>query len=586
LNQIKNVRKYFIIRNFFVFFLAFTVPTIIAGIFLLFGSFQSSRDEAIKRLEQTISLVQENLETLTSESKMANLYVEESNLITMSRMMKATYVDYADSLQIRQFSSFFNSLVNSRPYTDSIYLYLVDNQDRFYSSTKNFSALSMFEDKLWIDSLMNSKVKTWIERRKKIDYAFEKPNDVLTIFNRFSSFDGGTAINYSFSYIENLYSTMMYFQDQTIMVFDSSGQEMIQTSFSDSSISSEKFYEILINTDVNGIVEYSGKRYVLRRHKFEPFSLEIATFLPWSSVLKNSFIGALDSLIIIALIVFITMLLAYLIALKNYNDLNKVIRILESVDKKIKLPQLKANERDMYSKILHNIIKIFVEKDYLQVQLSEQKFKQKVAELQALQYQINPHFLYNTLQTINFEIMGISGGEQTKANQMIENLSSIVRYSLQGMESKVPFEKEIEFCKRYVDIQSQRYQSKFKVIWRIDEHVSSSYVPRLLIQPLIENSILHGIVNNKQITIKIQISIRNEIMNIIVGDNGAGIEGKKLSEIRNLLKYPEVDFNNPHIGLINCACRLKLEYNKESSIKIYSKSNSGTVVILSFRCNR
>ena len=109
-------------------------------------------------------------------------------------------------------------------------------------------------------------------------------------------------------------------------------------------------------------------------------------------------------------------------------------------------------KKDMYSQILQNIIRIFLENDYLQVQLSERKYRQKAAELQALQYQINPHFLFNTLQTIHYEILDVTNGQPSKANLMIEWLSDLLRFALGSPDSKVTLQEEIDNCMKYVPV--------------------------------------------------------------------------------------------------------------------------------------
>lgn len=145
-------------------------------------------------------------------------------------------------------------------------------------------------------------------------------------------------------------------------------------------------------------------------------------------------------------------------------------------NKKQPLPQVEYNNRDMYSQILHNIIRIFIENNYLQVQLSERKYRLQTAQLQALQYQINPHFLYNTLQTINYEILSLTAGRQTQANSMVENLSDIMRFSLESGDSMVSLKEEIENCRKYIRIQQARYDNGFQVVWDVEDMLLSNMV--------------------------------------------------------------------------------------------------------------
>ena len=125
------------------------------------------------------------------------------------------------------------------------------------------------------------------------------------------------------------------------------------------------------------------------------------------------------------------------------------------------------------------------------IQLSERRYRQVVAELVALQYQINPHFLFNTLQSINFEILNITQ-KPIFVNTMIEHLSEILRYSLENPLQMANIGEEIEFTKKYIEIQRYRFDENFDVTWDYDEDILNHKTLRLLLQPIIENSINYG----------------------------------------------------------------------------------------------
>lgn len=233
------------------------------------------------------------------------------------------------------------------------------------------------------------------------------------------------------------------------------------------------------------------------------------------------------------------------------------------------------------SHILNNIIKIFIENNYLQLQLSERKYRLKVMELQALQYQINPHFLFNTLQTINYEILALTAGKHTHVNKMVENLSDLLRFSLESPDSKVTIKKEIENCQKYIDIQRMRF-GPFSVQWEVDASVTEYKIIRLILQPLIENAIKHGIKHlGEDGKIKVFIRKIDSSIRIIVSDNGPGISKETLENIRNAMNSPEMEESGEHIGLPNCYRRLSLAYAGNDSLRIDRNPDGWTEVMFS-----
>ena len=135
--------------------------------------------------------------------------------------------------------------------------------------------------------------------------------------------------------------------------------------------------------------------------------------------------------------------------------------------------------------------------------------------MSALQYQINPHFLFNTLQAIDFEALQIQGLSGTM-HMMLQNLSDILKYSLMDPLTVVTLNMEIDYLKKYVDIQHQRLGDEFIVYYEIDEELQNLYVPRLMLQPLVENSISHGVAPlNSTGFIKVRAYLRNETVHFV-----------------------------------------------------------------------
>lgn len=204
--------------------------------------------------------------------------------------------------------------------------------------------------------------------------------------------------------------------------------------------------------------------------------------------------------------------------------------------------------------------------------------EKNLAEIKALQMQINPHFLYNTLNSI-YSLSKQYGVKPVM--DMTYSLSSMFRIIFSQTEDTVTIRESVEQLKHYVTIQKIRFEDKLNVIFDIEEEIYACKVPRLLIQPLVENSIVHGIEKKKG---KGEVNIigyrMNEMIKIIVQDDGVGIEEKRLLQIRKMLENDETKEDKDMIALKNVNRRLKLNYGNKFGLNIFSAEGRGTTVEL------
>lgn len=197
------------------------------------------------------------------------------------------------------------------------------------------------------------------------------------------------------------------------------------------------------------------------------------------------------------------------------------------------------------------------------------------AELRVLQSQINPHFLYNTLDTIQWKALEHNAFDVA---DMINSLSVFFRISLSDGKEFITISDEIEHVRNYLQIQETRYKDKISYRIDLDELISQNLVPKMIIQPLVENSIYHGLKLKKQKgIININILSKGDYIIIEVIDNGLGMDYEKLATTRNNLYH---SIESEHYGLYNINERLKLTFRDKYSIHIYSEFEKGTKVSL------
>ncbi|HEX3028567.1 MAG TPA: histidine kinase [Clostridia bacterium] len=213
--------------------------------------------------------------------------------------------------------------------------------------------------------------------------------------------------------------------------------------------------------------------------------------------------------------------------------------------------------------------------DYIdRVYLSE--IKQKNAELKALQAQINPHFLYNTLECIRMRAL-VKGAEDV--SDMIFLLSSIFRNSIKG-KPIVTVGNEIKYCKMYLDLFNMKTSNPITVEFDIKEGTEECGIMRDLIQPIVENYVIHGFDPDKYENIlTIRVFKDESDLYIYVIDNGSGINCAKLNEIERSLKGLPAE-NSQGLGLSNVNDRIRLLFGELYGVDILSQEGIGTVVML------
>jgi Predicted signal transduction protein with a C-terminal ATPase domain len=198
---------------------------------------------------------------------------------------------------------------------------------------------------------------------------------------------------------------------------------------------------------------------------------------------------------------------------------------------------------------------------------------EKTARLKALEAQVDPHFLYNTLQAISTEAV-LSG--QDTIRRMVEALASMLRYSVQE-KNLVSVKTEMKHVQEYLFLQSARFEDRLAYGIHVDPDSEGMLIPKISIQTLVENSIKHGLESSgEQIRIIIGVLVAGRELCISVSDDGRGMTPERLAEVRSMTEPDKADGSG--IGLTNLAARLKIIYNGCASLSVASELGSGTKV--------
>jgi len=197
------------------------------------------------------------------------------------------------------------------------------------------------------------------------------------------------------------------------------------------------------------------------------------------------------------------------------------------------------------------------------------------AQLKMLRYQLNPHFLFNTLNAISTLVLE---KEEADANRMLTKLSSFLRYTLVNQPTqRIPLEQELQALSLYLDIEKVRFQDRLVLEFDIDERAKSALVPSLILQPLVENAIKYAIAPSIDGgTIKVGAEIVDDRLLLVLSDNGPGIE-----DLNNI-----VSKSGSGVGIVNTKERLQQIYNEEHTVTLKNLEPQGLGIYIEIPCER
>ena len=308
----------------------------------------------------------------------------------------------------------------------------------------------------------------------------------------------------------------------------------------------------------------------------EKYNLGAYTLIPGKLLSRNQKILN-ENLILITLIMLVVISISFYFASRSLSrpleNMTRTVKRIQNGETQLRMENLKNDEVGELGKSFNNMldqIEKLIANEY------ENKMSLNYAKYQALQAQINPHFLYNTLDTMG-SIAEIQGCGQV--SNLCQSLASLFRYSLDMKNPLSTVSGELVHLKNYIYVMNVRMQNQIQYEFHIDEKVMQDTLPRISIQPLVENALNHGLKNrkgNKKVIISVGIHEKNLL--ISVEDNGVGMSDDKIREL--FAEDTGQKSQNRSIGILNIHKRMQYLYGEKYGVKIQSKPGTGTTVYL------
>ena len=423
------------------------------------------------------------------------------------------------------------------------------------------------------------------------------------LFNRMIGYPGGIILKINRLYFQNGISTLsvgkaIRNKNEIIgfavyNIFDNSLKELIGKSGSFNVVVTDKFGNVVVTTNENfkdnfgkaeknlrkaeGYSVIDKEKYYVNKKEIYYSNLVLYTISSVGYVVDNF----IDKMIYIIIFFFTILAAMYyaakIIAEKKTKVIEEIVKAIENIktgDLETRL-NVDTNDEfgiiaDSYNEMLLNIKKL--------IEINKEEAKHSaVMEIKQLESQFNPHFLFNTLEMLRYTIKY----DTSVANKIIINISSLLRFSIENKSSEVSLQRDLLYTKNYLDIQKYRFGENFDYEIKAEEGLENYYVPKLIIQPVIENAIKHGYTQVEKMIIYIRVKTVKEKLIISVYNNGKEIEKEILDEIREKLKNKKAEEFKNHIGLYNIFRRIQLMYGEKYGLRILSRKNRGTSVRVS-----
>ena len=322
--------------------------------------------------------------------------------------------------------------------------------------------------------------------------------------------------------------------------------------------------------------EYLGEKRIVTVNTMSYTGWKLVSVIPTS----NSYLGMKDIRYFVMMIISIT-LLAMLILnrLVARRVTRPIIRLNDSI-REIEMgkvnPQVYIGGPSEIEHLGKTLRRSYDQIDQLMKDMVASQEEKRKSELDALQSQINPHFLYNTLDSI---VWMIEGAKYDEAVFMITQLASLFRVSLSSGKTIIPIEDEIRHASNYMNIQKVRFKDAFTIDFEIDESIKRFCTVKLIVQPILENSVYYGVkdMEDGEIHVKGFMGEDGDIY-ITVSDNGFGMSSEEVEGL--LTDDTRVRKKGSGVGLINVQRRIQLRFGEEYGLKIDSEPDEGTTVTI------
>jgi len=577
--KIKNkYRDLKISTKILTFYSAILILSVLLSAYIYQRIYNHTLSEKVSEVSvQTLHSISSNIFSMLDNAKNLSKVILASDEIQQSlRKVNDHEISHDESQRI--INTHISRFIEAFPFISSIYIFDANDQ-RYGIDRLPLKALKIdsITEASWYESAVAAQGGFILKLNAGDiyeDLEGEKYISLIRIINDiYTQKTLGTLIlNISDSAFSDSYKDILDEYGTDIMILDEEGRTVVD--FRDIQVDDIGRLMVFSENGESFVENINGKDYLVSSLKMSRYDWSIISMIPFDELSKESYIFNVAALSIIILNAFLMFLGAIGISRLISTPITKLLNSMKGVEKgEFKKVDIEAGNdeigslRDAYNIMITEI------QNLIDKIVKEQKIKRK-AELDILQAQIKPHFLYNTFDAISSLALS---GKNEQVYQLMKFLGSYYRISLSKGSEVITIKEEIEVVKNYMSIQHVRYGDIFDIRYDIDNNTLNYKIPKLVLQPLVENALYHGIKpKGEKGLIQIRTRYLNQYIELSVIDDGVGMD----EEIAyNILNNTEEN-TKPSFGLKGTIERLRIYYGVNSPVSIKSAKNQGTEVII------
>lgn len=581
----RSVHHRYFLHTLFLMLTATLTPVILLGLLVSSLMSENLRASAADSNTNILSQFQASMENIISEVNYMNIGISVNSDVYHLLKKTLTDADYSASVNKVQpvVNSYLIPLIATKNYIDSMYIYMDNPYDRFVSVPEGLRWLTQYRDTSWLEGYLaerNSGTSIWCRPRSYRKYSFlQEDTHVISIYQKFYYGNGVSIINLSADYFEKELQQLNLSSGQIVLAVNEKNEVLFSSTAPDTSALIPLLSTLPLSQDrYTGTENFLGERcYVVQLYSRQG-NIRYLSITPYASLYESVYQFYHYILLFAVLITLLCIAISYLLSRQFYQNISQIIDLFAAAERGESLSDRKPPQ-NLYGLLMQNITQTFVQQNSLKMRLKENEYQNKILELQSLQTQISPHFLFNTLKSIYWMSFQLTESNN-EVCQVIENMTDILDYSLTRHDTLVSLEAELHNTDNYIELQRIRHNYQFTVDWDFPAALLSCRTIRLLLQPLVENCIVHAFTwESDENIIRIRIREKNGVITIKIIDNGIGIPSEKLQKLRLRLNSGT---NAGHIGIFNSNRRLSLTFGSDYGLHIQSKSGMGTIITLRF----
>ena len=565
-------------RMLWIFLPAVLIPLILFGTLMFYSSYSELEQSSTQTYTQMTAQVGAVFTEYISRVDQTNRTVDKLDEITLFLRDDLTSLE-PDSDKRFALESAAKDAVSQLAHTnDGLHAFTVatlDGEQISYVLEKPDRAMLALSDSYY-DRLRESTGQTVILPVRSSQYMFSPEIPVFTVAYKYIDIPDGINVYTGYvisecpvSRLEQICKNVDMGSGSRMCILD---QNYGLAYSSDGGDFGEELSACFRNGKTQGRMTVAGQDCLLVSTKLKDTGWTVAATIPYAVITQQT-TNLLSIFLILCLLCAVIMVTVIIVQSGSFTrPILKLQKAMKTVSRGDMTVRIEDKRTDEFGELNEGFNRLVGELDQLITHISESKERENLAKYQMLQSQINPHFLYNTLESIR--MMAVLRDEEEISEALI-SLSKLFRYCIRQGDRLVTVREELQQAKNYLFLQSLRYQERLQVIYQVDEQVLNRQMPKVLLQPLLENAFAHGLQDREETgVITITVGQAENGTSFAIHDNGCGIDSESLASIR--LKLEEGTAES--IGLANVNERLRLYYKSAEGLRIESTPGEGTTV--------